>query len=151
MAILNSIRKQIPSLGTPFYDTPTGVLLPATSPQSGFQLFGASLSAASQQANSLNFPTGVTLTRGKLRVRVYNFGGGTPTLIQRVYLWDGTNAVDVILPTTATAPINVNYSSGTELVREFCTEISATGVVALTTLSSSSATASLDLECYGTQ
>lgn len=145
--ILNSIRKQYPTLGTAFYDAPTGIVLPAASPQSGFQTFGNSISYGGA-AVSLNFPTGVTFSRGKIRVRIYNMSGAN-TLVSRVYLWDGTNAVDVILPTTATTPINTNYSSGAELVREFCTEIAATGLVAYTTVASPG-TASVDLECYGT-
>lgn len=147
MAIVNSIRKQIIGLGTGNVGSTTGLATAAAAPG---QLFGTALSGTAAQNTPLTLP-GQGLSRGKCRIRIYSFGGTSPTIIARAYLYDGTNAVDIILPEAAFGPSLTTSPGpcGIDLLREFCLEITATSLCVVTTLGGTSPTAQMDLEGYG--
>jgi hypothetical protein len=146
MAIVNSIRKQIQGAGIPNWGAPTGI-----NPTPGNQSVGISLSTGSAQNNALTLSPG--LSRGKFRIRIYSLGGTNPTIIARAYLYDGTSAVDVMLPESTIAPTLTTSPGpcGMDFLREFVTEITATSLCVITTLAGTSPTAQMDLECYGPQ
>ena len=147
MSIVNTIRKQMMGLGTGNVGIVTGV---TTASAVAGQLFGTSLSTTGSQTTTLTLP-GPGLSRGKMRIRVYSFGGTNPTIIARAYLYDGTNAVDVILPVSTFAPTLTTSPGpcGIDLLREFCLEITATSLCVVTALAGTSPTAQMDVECYG--
>jgi hypothetical protein len=147
MSIAHSVRKQLTGLGLGNYGVPTGY-----NPSLPNQLLNVSLSTSSAQNNALSITAPVAgLTRGKYRIRIYSFGGTNPTVIARAYLYDGTNAVDVLLPESAFAPTLTTSPGpcGIDLEREFITEITATSLCVVTTLGGTSPTAQMDVECYG--
>lgn len=144
MAFTNSISTLFPSLGHPFLG---GV------GESSWRSLGNTLIDGAQ-TDTLTFPSSVTLTRGRWRIKLYNQSPThIPTFIVKAYFTDGTSKLDVSLPLGAfTATDATQATSGIELSGEFVLDINATTFNVVTTLAGdASETASLDIEVFGIQ
>jgi hypothetical protein len=145
MAITNSISTLFPTLGHPFLG---GV------GASSWQSVGNALTNGANAAVTLTFPSSVTLTRGRWRIKLYNQSAAhVPTFIVKAYFSDGTSTLDVLLPLAAFTCTNASAAgSGIELSGMFILDINATTFSVVVTLAGdASETASLDLEVFGIQ
>jgi hypothetical protein len=133
MAIVNSYQLLYPGYGQP---TAYGVIN------------GTALSGASQQTNS--FTTSNTpslaqgMTKGIIRVKVYNGGSSTTTLAYVVNVTDGTNTYIIGYGTGIIIATGAN--SGCDFYIDCGVDISFVQVNILTTLSVGTTTATLDAE-----
>jgi hypothetical protein len=141
IGVINSIEQQFPGPGISFLGAKTAA---------AWQSQTAAMTGDNNPHTvTLTFPSSVTLTRGKWRIKVFNFTGAA-TLIVRAYFSDGTNDVDVLLPLAAfTATDQSHANSGVDVNGEFCIDINATTFNVVYTLSANAG--ELDFEVFGQQ
>jgi hypothetical protein len=84
-------------------------------------------------------------SNGIIRVKVYNGGGTTPTVIVSVSVSDGTNVVTVFPPTAAVA-VGATAAGGVDYYIDVNVDIAIATVTINTTLGGTTPTASLDYE-----
>lgn len=143
MAFTNSISAVFPSLGHPF--------LGGVGESSWRSLGNAVATVGAPQTITLTFPSSVTLTRGRWRIKFYNTTN-TPTVIAKAHFSDGTSKLDVLLPTAAFTPTDeTQATSGVELGGQFVLDINATSFVVVVTLAGGGGTGSVDVEVFGQQ
>lgn len=134
MAIVNTYQLLYPGYGQP---TAYGVLN------------GVSLTTTVQQTNS--FTTANTpslaqgMTKGIVRVKIYNAGGTTPAVSIIVTVFDGTNTY-IIANFPATTLTSGAANSGLDFYIDCGVDISFVQVNILTTLTGTTPTASMDAE-----
>ncbi len=109
---------------------------------------GLSLSTTSQQTNSFTTAntTGLAqgMTKGLVRVKIYNGGGANTTAAVIVTAYDGTNTYAIAnFPAYGIANA---ANSGLDYYIDFGVDISATQFNVLTTLAGTTTTASMDIE-----
>lgn len=120
MTFTSSLKKIFPAFGNPFIND--AVYLKQSQPLSG--------TAQAQVALASLSPT---LSAGRVRVKVYQFGGTSPTLLNLILnVTDGTSVVCIgqISPVVATVPGTSVTPGGTALATDGA--MSATGIKVLT-------------------
>jgi hypothetical protein len=111
---------------------------------------GIALTTTGQQSNTVPGSGSFVqaITRGYLRVKIYNGGGTSPTLVDLlITATDGTNTVTfyVMHPTVAIA-LATGITGYVDLLIPFEFEISATSITVKTTMGGTTPTANMDLE-----